>query len=105
MDNLNTHGIAALYETFPPEAAKRIRDRLEIHYPPKQGSWLNLAVIEINVLANHGLSSQVATIEQMKQEEEAWSRARNKRGKKTNWRFTTKEARIKLRRLYALFEP
>ena len=65
MDNLNTHTIGSLYETFPPDEAKRLRNKLEIHYTPKHGSWLNMAEIEINVLANHGLSKRVPTMEQM----------------------------------------
>jgi transposase len=103
MDNLNTHTIGSLYETFPPEEAKRLRDRLEIHYTPKHGSWLNMAEIEINVLVNHGLSKRIPSIKQMKKEITAWNKARNKTAKKINWRFTAKDARIKLKRLYPLF--
>ncbi|MDR3337838.1 MAG: transposase, partial [Treponema sp.] len=109
MDNLNTHNPASLYETFQPEEAKRIRDRLEIHYTPKHGSdfsprWLNMAEIEFNVLNNHGLSDRIPTIEQMRQEVNAWNKIRNKKSCKINWRFTTADARIKLARLYPLFE-
>jgi transposase len=104
MDNLNTHTIGSLYETFSPEEARRIRDKLEIHYTPKHGSWLNMAEIEINVLVNHGLTKRIPTIRQMKKEAKAWNLARNKTVKKINWRFTTEDARIKLYRLYPQFQ-
>jgi len=104
MDNLNTHTIGSLYKTFPPEEAKRLRDKLEIHYTPKHGSWLNMAEIEINVLVNHGLSKRVATIQQMKKEVKAWNKARNKTTSKINWRFSTDDARIKLKCLYPHFK-
>jgi transposase len=103
MDNLNTHTVGSLYETFSPEEARRIRDKLEIHYTPKHGSWLNMAEIEINVLVNHGLSERVPTMQQMKKETEVWNVARNETAKKINWRFSTEDARIKLHRLYPLF--
>jgi transposase len=104
MDNLNTRTTGSLYETFPPEEAKRIRDKLEIHYTPKHGSWLNMAEIEINVLVNHGLSKRVATIQQMKKEVKAWNKHRNKSASKINWKFSTGDARVKLKHLYPLFE-
>ena len=104
MDNLNTHTIGSLYKAFPPEEAKRLRDKIEIHYTPKHGSWLNMAEIENNVLINHGLSERIPTIEQMKKEVEAWNKDRNQGEKKINWRFTTEDARIKLKRLYPLIE-
>jgi transposase len=100
VDNLNTHTIGSLYKTFPPEEAKRLRDKLEIHYTPKHGSWLNMAEIEINVLVNHGLSKRIPTIQQMKKEVKAWNKARNKTASKINWRFSTDDARIKLKHLY-----
>ena len=100
MDNLNTHSIGSLYKAFPPEEAKQYRERLEIHYTPKHGSWLNMAEIEINVLVNHGLNKRIPTIKQMKKEVTAWFKSRNKTVKKINWRFTTDDARIKLKRLY-----
>jgi hypothetical protein len=103
MDHLNTHTAGSLYETFPPSEAKRIRDKLEIHYTPKHGSWLNMAEIEIHVLVNHGLSKRVLAMEQMKQEVQAWNLMRNKAANKINWRFTAEDARIKLQRLYPLF--
>jgi hypothetical protein len=103
VDNLDIHSIGSLYKAFPPEEARQLRNRLEIHYTPIHGSWLNMAEIEINVLVNHGLSRRVPTIEQMKKEVAAWNKARNRDAKKINWRFTTKDARIKLKRLYPLF--
>ena len=104
MDNLNTHTIGSLYTAFPPEEAKRLRDKLEIHYTPKHGSWLNMAEIELNVLSNHGLSKMVPTLQQMKKEVAAWNKARNKTANKINWRFSTDDARIKLKHLYPLFD-
>jgi len=103
MDNLNIHTIGSLYKAFPPEEARRYRNILEIHFTPKHGSWLNMAEVEINVLVNHGLSKRVATMEQMRKEVSAWNKARNKTSSKTNWRFTTEDARIKLKRLYPQF--
>jgi hypothetical protein len=104
MDNLNTHSIASLYETFPAEEAKRLRDKLEIHSTPKHGSWLNMAERKMNVINNQGLSARIPTIEQMRKEAGAWNRRRNEQACKINWRFTTADARIKLKRLYPQFE-
>jgi hypothetical protein len=81
MDNPNTHSAAFLYETFPPEEAKRLRDRLEIHYTPKHGSRLNMAEIELNVINNHGLSARIPAIGQMREETKAWNERRNKEGR------------------------
>jgi transposase len=100
MDNLNTHTIGSLYKAFPPEEAKQYREKLEIHYTPKHRSWLNMAEIEINVLVNHGLKKRIPTINEMKKEVTSWFKSRNKTEKKINWRFTTDDARIKLKRLY-----
>jgi transposase len=104
MDNLNTHSIGSLYEAFPPDEAKRIKDKLEIHYTPKHGSWLNMAEIELNVINNHGLSARIATIEQMSTVAAAGNLWRNGAASKIDWRFTTADARIKLKRLYPQFE-
>ena len=103
-DNLNTHTIGSLYKAFPPEEARKLRDKLEIHYTPLHGSWLNMAEIEINVLVNHGLSKRVPSIEQMKKEVSAWNKNRNMTANKINWRFSTEDARIKLKRLYPHFD-
>jgi transposase len=100
MDNLNTHRPASLYEAFEPAEAKRIWDRLEIHHTPKHGSWLNMAEIEFSVLNQHGLSDRIPDIESMRRETTAWNNRRNAESGKIDWRFTTSDARIKLKRLY-----
>jgi hypothetical protein len=100
MDNLNTHGPTALYETFPPEKAKTLWDRFEFVYTPKHGSWLNMAEIELNVLTGQCLNRRIDNITDVKKEVLAWQKARNNKKAKVNWQFTTKDARIKLKRLY-----
>lgn len=100
MDNLNTHRIASLYEAFPPEQARRIAEKLEIHHTPKHGSWLNMAEIELSVLGSQCLDRRIETKEDLERHVAAWEEVRNKRGDEIRWRFTTKDARIKLRRLY-----
>jgi hypothetical protein len=100
MDNLNTHKLASLYEAFPPEQARRIAERLEIHHTPKHGSWLNMAEIELSVLARQCLDRRIETREELEREVAAWEAERNERGVEIRWRFTTADARIKLRRLY-----
>ena len=103
MDNLNIHTIGSLYKAFPPEEAGYYRNKLEIHFTPKHGSWLNMAEIESNVLVNHGLSKRVPSMRQMKKEVSAWNKTRNQSANKINWRFSTEDARIKLKRLYPQF--
>jgi DDE superfamily endonuclease len=100
MDNLNTHKLASLYEAFPPEQARRIAEKLEIHHTPKHGSWLNMAEIELSVLARQCLDRRIETREGLEREVAAWEEERNERGVEIRWRFTTADARIKLRRLY-----
>ena len=100
MDNLNTHNPASLYEAFAPEEAKRIWDRLEIHYTPKHGSWLNMAEIELSVLNNQGLDNRVADLSSMCRQVRARTKKRNAGENKIDWRLTNKDARIKLKRLY-----
>ncbi len=100
MDNLNTHSIASLYEAFPPEEAQRLARRLEIHYTPKHGSWLNVAEIEFSVLQSQCLDRRIPDIETLRREVADWETERNNRASKTKWQFTTREARIKLHRLY-----
>ena len=100
MDNLNTHRIASLYEAFPPERARRIVEKLEIHHTPKHGSWLNMAEIELSVLARQCLDRRIETRADLERCVAAWEEARNERGHQIQWQFTTAEARIKLRRLY-----
>ncbi len=99
-DNLNTHTPVALYEVFPPAEAKRILDRLEFHYTPKHGSWLNMAEIELSVLSRQCLDRRIPDKQTLQQEATAWEESRNAKGASVNWRFTTEDARIKLKRLY-----
>jgi hypothetical protein len=103
MDNLNTHGIASFYETFPPDEAYRLAQRLEIHHTPKHGSWLNVAEVELSVLVSQCLDRRIPDIETMRSEVSAWQNDRNNRSAKINWQFTTADARVKLRRLYPSF--
>lgn len=100
MDNLNTHSAASLYETFEPEEARSLARRLEIHYTPKHGSWLNIAEIELSALNSQCLDRRIPDINLMKTEVAAWQRVRNNRAAPIDWRFTTENARIKLKRLY-----
>lgn len=104
MDNLNTHGTGALYEVFSPDEAKRLCDRFEFVYTPKHASWLNMAEIELNVLQSQCLSRKIDNIETVKKEVKAWYGVRNNMNAKINWQFKTKDARIKLKRLYPSFE-
>jgi hypothetical protein len=99
-DNLNTHTLASLYEAFPPEQARRLAERFEVHYTPKHGSWLNVAEIELSVLARQCLGRRIASAEELRREVAAWEAERNERAAEVRWRFTTAEARIKLHRLY-----
>jgi len=101
MDNLNTHVISSLYETFPPEEAFRLAQRLEIHYTPKHGSWLDIAEIELSALAAQCLGNRrIPTIELLNVELSAWETRRNAGQKGVDWHFTTTDARLKLKRLY-----
>jgi len=100
MDNLNTHGTASLYEAFEPAEARRLAERLEIHYTPKHGSWLNIAEIELSVLKRQCLPERIAEIHLMRKKVHAWNEDRNTRQAKVSWQFTTDDARIKLKRLY-----
>jgi hypothetical protein len=100
LDNLNTHTTASLYEAFRPEVARALADRLEIHYTPKHGSWLNIAEIELSVLKGQCLDRRIPDIDMMQREVRSWQSHRNNRGAKVNWRFTTTQARTKLKRLY-----
>lgn len=99
-DQLNTHVPASLYKAFEPKEAKRILDKLEFHYTPKHGSWLNMAEIELSVLARQCLDRRIPDQETLIQEVAAWEEQRNQEEKSIDWRFTTTDARIKLKRLY-----
>ena len=100
MDNLNTHNIASLYQAFPPEKAYALASRLEIHHTPKHGSWLNIAEIELSCLTKQCLGRRIATLDALNLELTAWTNAINADERQVDWRFTTKDARIKLRHLY-----
>jgi hypothetical protein len=104
LDNLNTHGPASLYEAFPPAEARRLLDRLEFHYTPKHGSWLNMAEIELGVLARQCLDRRIANQDTLTNEIAAWEARRNASKATVNWQFTTADARIKLKKLYPSFE-
>ena len=99
-DNLNTHTLGALYETFPPSEARRLAERLEIHYTPKHGSWLNVAEIELSVMTKQCLARRIPELETLRRETLAWAAQRNERQTGVDWQFTTDDARIKLKRLY-----
>lgn len=100
MDNLNTHSPASLYEAFPPAEAKRLADKLEIHHTPKHGSWLNMAEIELSVLSRQCLDQRVPDLATLQAEVCAWQERRDRTATAVDWRFTTADARIKLKRLY-----
>lgn len=105
MDQLNTHSPASLYEAFPPQEAKRLADRLEIHHTPKHGSWLNQAEIELSALGRQCLARRIAHVETLAHRIAAWQQERNAAGTEVTWRFTTADARIKLRSLYPSLKP
>ena len=100
LDNLNTHTIASLYEAFEPVMARRLVEKLEIHYTPKHGSWLNMAEIELSVLSRQCTNDYFENADQLAQLIEAWERKRNDEKTSIDWRLTTADARIKLRKLY-----
>lgn len=100
MDNLNTHKLASLYEAFPPHEARRILQKLEIHFTPKHGSWLNMAEIELSVLSRQCLNRRIPDPPTLQQQVTAWETDRNNSTATVDWRFTTADARIKLKRLY-----
>jgi len=104
MDNLNTHGLASLYEAFDPDTARALAARLEIHYTPKHGSWLNMAETELSVLSRQCLDRRIDSKDVLDQETALWERDRNTACTRINWRFATADARIKLKRLYPSFE-
>lgn len=99
-DNLNTHKIGSLYEAFPPEKARELASRIEIHYTPKHGSWLNIAEIELSALTRQCLDRRIPDIETLRRETNRWEEKRNGSQKGVDWRFTTEDARIRLKRLY-----
>jgi DDE superfamily endonuclease len=100
MDNLNTHGIASLYEAFPPAEAFALAQRLEIHHTPKHGSWLNIAEIELSALSRQCLDRRINDLDNLNTELDAWEHAVNTERRQIRWQFTTDDARVKLRHLY-----
>ena len=104
MDNLNTHVLSSFYEAFDAPTARRLVEKVEIHYTPKHGSWLNMAEIELSILARQCLSDRMPSIDFVAKQVHAWQTERNQAQVTINWRFTTEDARIKLKRLYPSFE-
>jgi DDE superfamily endonuclease len=104
MDNLNTHSPASLYEAFEPSEARRLAEKLEVHYTPKHGSWLDMAEIELGIMNRQCLNRRLNDVATLRREVAAWENDRNQRSTKVNWRFTTADARVKLRRLYPSIE-
>lgn len=100
LDNLNTHGPGALYEAFEPEEARRLVGKLEFHYTPKHGSWLNMAEIELSILQRQCLNRRIADEATLKREVAAWEQQRNEAQETIDWRFSITDAREKLKRLY-----
>jgi len=103
VDNLNTHVIASLYKAFPAKKARELAKRLEIHYTPKHGSWLNIAEISISILTKQCIDRRIPCMDTLNREITAWETAYNSKHKTINWQFTTEDARVKLRRLYPVF--
>ncbi len=100
LDNLNTHTSAALYKTFAPQEARRILDKLQFHYTPKHGSWLNMVELEFSVVWCQCLHHRIPTLEQLQHKVDAWEHDRNRCQATVNWRFTTTAAQVKFERLY-----
>lgn len=105
LDNLSTHTPAALYEAFEPAEARRLVERLEIHYTPKHGSWMNLAELELSVLARQCLDRRIPDLATLAREVAAWEEGRNRAAVKVDWQLTTADARVRLKRLYPVLEP
>ena len=104
MNNLNAHSPGALYEAFPPDQAKALWDRFEFVYTPKHGSWLNVAEIELNVMIGQCLRRRIDNIEELREEVSTWQAHRDRLEATINWQFTAQDARIKLERLYPIFQ-
>jgi DDE superfamily endonuclease len=105
LDNLSTHTPAALYEAFAPAEARRLVERIEWHYTPKHGSWLNVAEVELSVLARQCLDRRIPDLETLRAEVATWEQDRNRQRVRVDWQFTTADARIKLKRLYPELTP
>ena len=102
-DNLNIHSLASLYEAFPAQEARRIADRLELHFTPKHGSWLNIAEIELSAYKRQCIFGRIDSIERMREMTQVWNEDRNTRQTKVDWHFSVDQARTKLKRLYPKF--
>jgi len=100
MDNLNTHAGASLYKAFPPEETRRILEKLDFHYTPKHGSWLNMAEIELSILSRQCLNRRISDQDTLKQQVAIWQEKRNNIARPMEWRFTSEDARVKLKKLY-----
>jgi hypothetical protein len=105
MDNLNTHSLASLYEAFPPEEARRIATKLEIHHTPKHGSWLNIAEIELRALTGQCMNRRIPDQAKLRSEVRAWMHQRNASGARVDWQFKANDARIHLKHLYPRLQP
>jgi DDE superfamily endonuclease len=105
MDNLNTHKLSVLYGAYPPAEARRLYERFEVHYTPKHASWLNVAECELSVLGRQCLARRIDSHEELTREVATWNRERNAKQTTVDWRFTTPDARIKLKRLYPILAP
>lgn len=105
MDNLNTHKLSVLYQVFPPEEARRIGQRFEVHHTPKHASWLNMAECELSVLSRQCLDQRIDSQSRLAEEVGCWEQDRNTQQVRVDWRFTTPDARIKLKRLYPELSP
>jgi len=103
-DNLNTHNPSSFYEAFPPKKAKRLIDKIEFHYTPKHGSWLNMAEIGLSILSKQCLNRRIPNMDTLISEVDAWKKIDSKKPCTVNWRFTTENARIKLKKLYPTIE-
>jgi len=103
-DNLNTHNIASLYEAFPADEAHRLARRLEIYHTPRNGSWLNVAEIELSILTKQCLARRISSPEKLEKKLKAWEQERNKTASQVIWHFSTPDARVKLKHLYPVFE-
>lgn len=104
LDNLNTHTLGSLYEAFPPAEARRLAEKLEIHHTPKHGSWLNIAEIELSILRRQCLTRRIPNYQILSREAAAWDARQNARAGTVTWRFTTADARIRLKHLYPIHE-
>jgi hypothetical protein len=104
MDNLNTHSLASLYEAFPPAEARRLVEKLEVHHTPKHGSWLDIAEIQLSVLARQCLGQRIGSLNELRKILESWSTRHHAESHSISWRFTADDARIKLRRLYPILD-